>query len=96
MYLAGKSKAIDMFLNFPVMDMNRNAIWHQPEKVPQDGIKRMSRFWGDESWRTAAYGESKQADLFGFGPKKLKQPNDGNCSRFRQAVEGRRGLQLCR
>jgi hypothetical protein len=24
---AGQSKAIDMFLNFPVMDMNRNAIW---------------------------------------------------------------------
>jgi three-Cys-motif partner protein len=24
---AGQSRAIDMFLNFPVMDMNRNAIW---------------------------------------------------------------------
>ena len=27
MQQAGKSNAIDMFLNFPVMDMNRNAIW---------------------------------------------------------------------
>jgi three-Cys-motif partner protein len=28
---AGQSKAVDMFLNFPVMDMNRNAIWRNPE-----------------------------------------------------------------
>jgi hypothetical protein len=26
MAMAGQSRAIDMFLNFPVMDMNRNAI----------------------------------------------------------------------
>ena len=32
---AGQSEAVDMFLNFPVMDMNRNAIWRNPEKVPQ-------------------------------------------------------------
>jgi len=29
---AGQSKAVDMFLNFPVMDMNRNAIWRSPDK----------------------------------------------------------------
>jgi three-Cys-motif partner protein len=28
---AGQSRAVDMFLNFPVMDMNRNAIWKNPE-----------------------------------------------------------------
>ena len=33
--LAGQSKAVDMFLNFPVMDMNRNAIWRNPGKVPR-------------------------------------------------------------
>ena len=32
--MAGKSRAIDMFLNFPVMDINRNAIWRNPERVP--------------------------------------------------------------
>ena len=30
MLQAGQSKAVDMFLNFPVMDMNRNAIWRNP------------------------------------------------------------------
>jgi three-Cys-motif partner protein len=45
---------IDLFLNFPVMDMNRNAIWREPKSAPADGIERMNRFWGDESWRQAA------------------------------------------
>ena len=46
--MAGHSRAVDMFLNFPVMDMNRNAIWRNPNAVPKDGIDRMNRFWGDE------------------------------------------------
>jgi three-Cys-motif partner protein len=50
--LAGKFGAVDLFLNFPVMEMNRNAIWRNPEKTPQDGIDRMNRFWGDESWKS--------------------------------------------
>lgn len=35
MLQAGQSKAVDMFLNFPVMDMNRNAFWHNPDDVPK-------------------------------------------------------------
>ncbi len=80
MRLAGRSQAVDMFLNFPVMDMNRNAIWRQPDKVPQDGIERMNRFWGDDSWRTAAYAEGPQIDL--FGPVMKKQPNDAIVAAF--------------
>ena len=37
MELAGQSKAVDMFLNFPVMDMNRNAIWRTPERATAGG-----------------------------------------------------------
>jgi three-Cys-motif partner protein len=63
MFQAGQSKAIDIFLNFPVMDMNRNAIWRAPENAPKDVIDRMNRFWGDESWHEAAYAESDQGNL---------------------------------
>jgi three-Cys-motif partner protein len=28
---AGRMGTIDMFLNFPIMDMNRNALWRNPE-----------------------------------------------------------------
>lgn len=84
MQLAGQSKAVDMFLNFPVMDMNRNAIWRNPDRIPQSGIDRMSRFWGDESWREAAYGESPQGNL--FGAEMVKQDNDQIVAAFRERL----------
>ena len=63
MYAAGQSNAIEIFLNFPVMDMNMNVLWHDPGKVAQRQIQRMNAFWGDESWREAAY--ERQQGLFG-------------------------------
>jgi three-Cys-motif partner protein len=84
--LAGHSEAVDMFLNFPVMDMNRNAIWRNPASVPQEGFDRMTRFWGDESWKKAAYGESAQGNLF-FGPELVKQDNDSIVAAFRERLK---------
>jgi three-Cys-motif partner protein len=83
---AGRSGAVDMFLNFPVMDMNRNAIWRNPERVPQDGLDRMDRFWGDNSWRQAAYVVSPQYDLFSK-PDRLKQDNDAIVAAFRERLK---------
>jgi len=54
---AGKMGTIDLFLNFPIMDMNRNALWRYSDRVPANGIERMTAFWGDESWRDVAYGK---------------------------------------
>jgi three-Cys-motif partner protein len=51
----GNSKAIEIFLNFPVMDMNRNVLWHKSERVSDLQKERMTRFWGDTSWENAAY-----------------------------------------
>jgi len=61
-YAAGQSKAIDIFLSFIVMDMNMNVLRHNPEKADQKQINRMNVFWGDESWREAAY--AKELGLF--------------------------------
>lgn len=52
---AGQMKSIDMFLNFPVMDMNRNVLWSNPEGVDPADILRMNTYWGDESWKEVAY-----------------------------------------
>jgi len=92
MYQAGQSKAIDMFLNFPVMDMNRNAIWKNPEKVPPDGIERMTKFWGDESWKQAAYAESPQGNF--FRPEMVKQGNDDIVAAFRQRLKKVAGFKF--
>lgn len=71
---AGQSRAVDLLLNFPVMDMNLNAIWRDPDRVPKAGIERMNRFWGDASWRNAAYAEARQRSF--FGSEIVKQGND--------------------
>jgi three-Cys-motif partner protein len=52
---AGKSGVAEIFLNFPVMDMNRNVLWRNTDRVLELHQDRMTRFWGDESWRDAAY-----------------------------------------
>jgi three-Cys-motif partner protein len=83
---AGQSRAVDMFLNFPVMDMNRNAIWRNPERAPRDGIERMTRFWGDDSWRQAAYADSAQYQLFS-APDRVKQDNDAIVGAFLERLK---------
>jgi three-Cys-motif partner protein len=60
---AGESRVFEIFLNFPVMDMNMNVFWANPDRVTAQNQKRMTRFWGDESWKDAAY-EPRQT-LFG-------------------------------
>jgi len=61
----GRMRSVDIFLNFPVADMNRNVLWRKPEGVSPTQIERMNRFWGDDSWRNIAYKPSKQLKIFG-------------------------------
>ena len=93
MQLAGRSKTVDMFLNFPVMDMNRNAIWRTPERASQEGMDRMDRFWGDASWKQVAYAESKQTSLFSE-PDMIKQPNHAIVSAFRERLKKVAGFKF--
>lgn len=60
---SGKSRTMDVFINFPVMDINRNCIWDQPEKVSPHHIERMNKYWGDDSWKNLAF--RKRESLFG-------------------------------
>ncbi len=83
---AGQSRAIDMFLNFPIMDINRNALTRNPDKATPESIERMNRFWGDESWKKVAYIESPQHSLFGDPPDLIKQDNDTMAAAFRERL----------
>lgn len=90
--MAGQSGAVDMFLNFPVMDMNRNAIWKDPARIPADGIERMKRFWGDESWKMVAYSPSPQGNLFA-PPQLVKQDNETIVTAFRERLKSVAGFK---
>jgi three-Cys-motif partner protein len=67
------------------MAMNRTALWREADRVHPDDVARMSRFWGDESWRDIAYQPPRQANLFGDGGVE-KQSNDAMVDAFRKRL----------
>ena len=62
---AGRMQSVEIFLNFMVMDMNMNVLLSNPGKADPKQVHRMTRFWGDESWRRVAYRDNPQHKLFG-------------------------------
>jgi three-Cys-motif partner protein len=69
---AGAERGVEILLNWPIHDTNRNALWLNPSRLPEDRLERMRRFWGDDSWREAAY--EKQLDLYGGEAADRKRP----------------------
>ena len=73
---AGHSSCVDLLINFSIMHMNR-SILRDPSKAPPAPaeVQQMNRFWGDESWRDAAY--EAPVDLFGSQlPLRKKEGNE--------------------
>lgn len=84
---AGQMKSIEIFLNFPIMDMNMNVLKHNQEVVPPEQAERMTRFWGNESWKDIAY---KPGGLFGW-PEKTN--NEAVVDAFRKRLVGVAGFR---
>ena len=83
---AGRMETIEIFLNFPIMDMNMNVLWHDTKKVKPEQVLRMDAFWGDDSWCQAAY--RTDLNLFGY-PEKTNNAEIAEAFRLRlQEVAG--------
>lgn len=87
MAAAGALGTVDLFLNFPVMDMNMNALLHHPERVSPLQAARMTAFWGNESWKAIAYEPSLQQSLFG-GTELEKRSNEAIAGSFCDRLRG--------
>ena len=83
--MVGKMKTIDIFINFSIMDMNRNVIHNDLSKTKKEDIARMNAFWGDKSWQEILY--RPQEDLFGETHQVRKEDFK------RLAIEYRRRLE---
>jgi three-Cys-motif partner protein len=81
--MAGESKVIEIFLNFPVMDMNMNVLWHNSERVSELQRERMTKFWGDNSWEEAAYPTTQGL----FGAMQEKGSNQDVAEAFRARLK---------
>jgi len=70
----GKTRTMDVFLNFPLMDINRNAALKMLEASDPEEGARLTKIWGDDSWKHLAYVE--QGDL--FSSSVLIKKDEGN------------------
>lgn len=85
---AGELGTVEIFLNFPVADINRNTLWNERDRVKPDQAGRMTVFWGDESWREIAYDTTK--DLFGHP---TKNDNETIAEAFRKRLQDVAGFK---
>ena len=83
--MAGQLKTIDLLLNFPIMDMNRNALWTRPDLADPADTERMTAWWGDTSWRDVVYRPSAQGHLFG-AVETAKAPNEAVVRAFQRRL----------
>lgn len=79
-FTAGRMGTLDIFLNFPVMGMNRNVLRRDPAGVAEAQKARMNIVWGDDSWSSIAYAP----DLF---DNPYKQPNKAIAQAFRARLK---------
>jgi three-Cys-motif partner protein len=88
---AATMRSVEVFLNFPVADMNRNVLWHDRADVSPEQQMRLSRFWGDDSWKQVAYRRSPQTVLWG-NPRDEKASNEEIAGAFRERLRGVAGF----
>ena len=80
-FTAGQMKTLDIFVNFPVADINRNVLWRDPEAVEAIQKARLNSYWGDDSWQEVAY----RTDTTLFGTME-KQSNEVVADAFQERL----------
>lgn len=86
---AGRMRSVEIFLNFPMMDINRNVLWRRPDVASEDKAERLTRCWGDTSWKDKAY--SAEETLFGI--REVKRRNIEIAEAFRERLRSIGGFQ---
>ena len=87
---AGKSKSIEIFMNFMIMDINRNALRRNPDQSIASKVAQMTRLWADDSWKDAGY--DQVPTLFEESvPQKVS--NERFAEAFRQRLEKKAGFK---
>lgn len=83
---AGQMRSIEIFVNFPILDINRNVLGRGGPKSERKAVE-MTRFWGDDSWRESLYGKDFQLGLFGDERTAQKRSNDHVAEQYRQRLQ---------
>lgn len=79
----GKMKSVEILLNFMIMDANMNVLWADPNRVTESQRARMNAFWGDDTWKAAAYRTCRGL----FGDMQEKTTNDAVVEAYRRRLK---------
>ncbi|MBM3211390.1 three-Cys-motif partner protein TcmP [Candidatus Poribacteria bacterium] len=79
------TRALEIFLNFPVMAINRTVLRNNPYKLSKKQIERMNRFWGSIDWKTDIYQEIP--NLLGIHIEKIIQSANDLGLMFKKRLE---------
>jgi three-Cys-motif partner protein len=88
---AGKSKSVEIFMNFMIMDVNRNAMRKNPDKSVASKVAQMTRLWGDDSWLDAGY---DQVPTLWEDTRPVKVSNERFAEAFRQRLIKQAGFKF--
>jgi len=86
---AGASRSIELFVNFMIMDVNRNVLRGDPETAVASKVAQMTRLWGDETWKDDGYDQVET--LFEKRPTKVS--NERFAEAFRQRLQKQAGFK---
>jgi len=86
---AGRMRSVEILLTFMIMDANMNVLRRNPDRVQPEQVERMNAFWGDDSWRQAAY--RTQPGL--FGDIEEKRENQAVAAAYRRRLTEVAGFQ---
>ncbi|MBI3013775.1 MAG: three-Cys-motif partner protein TcmP, partial [Candidatus Tectomicrobia bacterium] len=80
-----RTGTIEVFLNFPVMAINRNVRRRRTEDIPSSVKERMDRFWGTKDWMAEFFEEEQTL----FGPETVPIGQSGKelGQRFRNRMK---------
>jgi three-Cys-motif partner protein len=70
MVALAQPRTIEVFVNVPIMAVQRSVLKRQPEKITPQDRDRMRRFWGSDDWEAAFYQE--ETTLFGSEQIKVR------------------------
>lgn len=87
---AGKMESVELFLNFMIMDINRNALTRDPSKARANKVAQMTRLCGDDEWLDIGYDKDKT--LFG-DVVQTKVSNERIAEWFRQRLISKAGFK---
>jgi len=78
---AGREESVEVFLNFPIMAINRTVGQRDQSRVSDESKSRMTAFWGDDSWQKVVH--SAVGTLFEEFPSKASGDSIVNAYRAR-------------